>query len=127
VSSASLAIEDPFVILHPAWIHGEYDVDVRFLLKETGGNSGANIEEIFLRGPRGGESIGGPCTRGLRVPPGGVLDTFYTDESVKTLSYCSLYLGSIWGPNLDRPVEVSVTFRDDEGRRGRADAKATVK
>jgi hypothetical protein len=128
VSRASLAIEDPFVILRPSGIRDEYAIEVRFLLKETGGDSGATIEQIGLSDQRGGgEVIGGSCTRGLRVLPGGVLDTYYTDESVKALSYCGPYLGSVGAPTPNLLVDVSVTFLDDDGRRGWADAQASVR
>jgi hypothetical protein len=97
-------------------------------LKETGGKTGAAIERIFLgKGRGGGESIGDPCIKGLRLPPGGVLDNFYTDEGVKRLSYCGPYLGTTAEPTLDFPVTVSVVFVDDEGRRGQVDARALVR
>jgi hypothetical protein len=91
---------------------------------ETGGISGATIELMVLDNlPLGSETIGGLCTAGLRLPPGGVLDTFYTDEGYRSLSYCAPYGGLNGTPTLDRPVDLEVYFADDDGRRGRVNAK----
>ena len=129
-SFASVAIEAPLVVLRPDAIPGQFWVAVRFLLKETGGNSGATIQSIFVRNGRtgSGEQISGLCTEGLRIPAGGVLDVFYTDEGYRWLSYCApANVALIGSPILEFPVRVSVVFLDDEGRMGRVDATAVWK
>jgi hypothetical protein len=125
---ASLAIEDPFVILRPTQGSDAFGIEVRFLLRETGGSSGATIRSIFLGDGRGGgDTIGGFCTDGVRVPPGGVLDTYYTDEGYESLSYCAPYAGLHGAPTLNRPIYLTVYFADDDGRHGSADAMAVSK
>lgn len=96
---------------------------VRFALAETGGKSGATIQNIetaiedrFNTGP-------GCWGDALRVPPGGTLDTFETDAGEKWLSYCS--------PNPASRTEASrvslvVTFTDDDGRTSTVQAAASV-
>ena len=125
-ASAALAIEDPVVLVRASPVPDRFDVEVRFLLRETGLNSGATIEGIYLYDVQGGETIGGDCTKGLRVPPGGVLDTFYSDEGYKSLGYCAPAMGRINTPTPAHPINVTVTFLDDDGRRGWADARALV-
>ena len=112
--SASLAIEDASVIVRRN--HRGSWSETRFLLRETGGSSGAEILEVTMR-DRSGEanSEGSSCWRDkLRVPPGGVLDTFYTDAGWDWLGYCA--------PGVPTPVEVIVRFADDDGRLGRVSA-----
>ena len=125
-TSASLAIEDPLVLVRASPVPDRFDVEVRFLLRETGGNSGAAIEAIDLYDIRGVETLGGDCTKGLRVPPGSVVDTFYSDEGYKSLGYCAPAMGRINTPTPAHPINVTVTFLDDDGRRGWADARALV-
>ena len=104
-ASAVLAIEDPFVIVRSSRLSARFEVEVRFLLRETGGKSGATIRSIFLGDGRGGgEMRDGICTDGLRVPAGGVLHTFYTDEGFESLGYCSTYWGTISTPTFNDPV-----------------------
>jgi hypothetical protein len=63
----------------------------------------------------------GICTEGLRVPPGGVLDTYYTDEGYESLGYCAPH-GVISAPAKPSPMFVTVVFLDDEGRSGGVEA-----
>ena len=56
-ASAALTIEAPFVLVRASPVPDRFDVEVRFLLRETGGNSGATIEGIYLYDIRGGETM----------------------------------------------------------------------
>jgi hypothetical protein len=117
-SSASLGIDDLFVIMYakpPFWF------DIRFLLRETGGTSGATLQTVFVGDHSGGGELAWvECWRDpLRVPPGGTLDTFYTQAGWDWLSYCGpWYGGAVNTHNLTAPVTIHVTFLDDEGRPG---------
>jgi len=96
---------------------------VRFALAESGGKSGATIQNVetavedrFNTGP-------GCWGDALRVPPGGTLDTFDTDAGEQWLGYCS--------PNPASRTEASrvsvvVTFTDDDGRRSTVQATTSV-
>jgi hypothetical protein len=116
-SRAVLVIEDPFVITYP--VRGGFSTETRFLLRETTGNSGATILNVLAGDGRGGGDNTGPGCWGkaLRVPPGGMLDTFYTDEGSNWLSYCGLWGGTF----------VTVRFADDDGRIGTVTAQAIAK
>ena len=94
---------------------------VAFVLTETGGRSGATIQNVeiavddrFNTGPG--------CWRDpLRVPPGGTLDVFA--NNLQWLGYCA--------PAGASRVEatrllLTVTFTDDEGREGRASTAVPV-
>jgi hypothetical protein len=130
-TSAALAIEDPSVIVTRsrtdnrgvAVEDGWFSLEVRFALRETGGTSGATVESYRIPG----EIYGGICTVGLRVPPGGVFDTLYTDEGYASWSYCAPYLGVVSAPVTAYPVLVTVTFVDDDGRQGSVSAEAVWK
>jgi len=53
---------------------GWFSLEVRFLLRETGGNSGATVESFFLGDETGGGAwFAGFCLEGLRVAAGGRL------------------------------------------------------
>jgi hypothetical protein len=110
---AVLAIEDPSVIFRPSRGQPGFEAEFRFLLRETGGTSGAMIRHIFLGDDRGGGTS--LCTDGLRVPPGGVFDKYYTDEGFASLGYCAPYWGLVPTPTLNHPATVTVTFVDDDG------------
>jgi hypothetical protein len=108
-----LVIEDLFVAVRSnnraTWL------EPRFRLRETGGKSGATIRQVDVVDRNGGgASTGGNCLQGMRVPPGGTVDTFYTDEGWDWLSYCA--------PSVNDPVRVVVQFADDEGRTATVDA-----
>jgi hypothetical protein len=95
--------------------------EVRFLLRELEGKSGATIQTVSLPG----EERYRTCWRApLRVPPGGTLDVFYTDAGLEWLGDCAPYASGFTGPVDD--LELVVTFKDDDGRAGIVRAVATV-
>ena len=110
--TASLAIEHTSLVVQPcpqgcgtnAFLYWP-----RFQLRETSGKSGATIQTFLVGGDRTGPDCWGPA---LRVPAGGTLDTFYSDEGWKWLGYCGVW-GS--GKSAVATVHVSVTFADDNG------------
>jgi hypothetical protein len=127
---ASLAIDDAFAIRGANWIctnagctPGTCCVfEVRFLLREVGGQSGATIKTVVVRNPANGTSGTGSQENGescwrtpVRVPPGGTLDTFYTDEGSAWLGYC---FDGIDGKLSDSDLEVEAQFVDDQGQYG---------
>ena len=120
-----LAIEDPSVIFRASQTRGlpGFEAEVRFLLRETGRTIGATIGTVTVPG----ETRDGFCTAGLYVAPGGVLDTYYTDEGFKSLGYCATYLGIVPTRTLGVPASVSVTFTDDDGVLGTVSAVAVEK
>lgn len=122
---AVLAIEDPSVIFRASQTRGlpGFEAEVRFLLRETGRTIGATIGTVTVPG----ETRDGFCTAGLYVAPGGVLDTYYTDEGFKSLGYCATYLGIVPTRTLGVPASVSVTFADDDGVLGTVSAVAVEK
>jgi hypothetical protein len=109
----------------PTTNNGSYKFEylVRFAFAETGGKSGATIQNIetaiedrFNTGPG--------CWRDtLRVPPGGTLDTFDTDAGAKWLGYCAPDAASRTEATR---VSLVVTFTDDDGHSGTVQATATV-
>jgi hypothetical protein len=110
-SNALVTIDDPFAIVHKDGLHFGYGV--RFLLRETGGTSGATIDRVVVYGPSGSDETGVECWRDtLRVPAKGELDTFYTDAGADRLLYCGP--GSS-GDDARPSLYVVVTFRDDSG------------
>ena len=113
-SSATIEAVDPFAIVHRAgsW----FGYGVRFLLRETGGRSGATITRIVVYGPSGSDETGPGCWQTpLRVPPLGTLDTFHTDEGANWLLYCGPGSG---GTTASPSLYVIVTFADDVGSSG---------
>ena len=134
-SSASLVIEDFAAIVKRSPIDGRgvpvedgwFAVEVRFLLRETGGNSGATVESFFLGdGTGGGASFAGFCLEGLRVLPGGVYDTLNTDEGYASWGYCAPYWGVVRAP-IKEVMFLTVNFVDDVGRAGSVSAQAIWK
>jgi hypothetical protein len=110
-SSASVVIEDPFAIVRSDG--SRFGYDVRFLLRETSGASGATIERIVIYGPSGSDETGSICWKDqIRVPAGGALDTFYTDAGAQSLTYCGPGSG---GTTASPVLAAAVTFRDDSG------------
>ena len=123
-SLASLVIEDPWIALRPA--HGPNALwgEVRFLLRETSGVSSAAVREVVV--PGGGDPANAACWGPKqRVPAGGTLDTFYTDDGVRWLGYCGPW--GITPAEPRQPITVIVTFDDDQGRRGSVEATVTQK
>ena len=110
-SNAMVTIDDPFAIVFRDGPH--YGYRVRFLLRETGGASGAVIERVVVYGPSGSNETDAGCWRGsLRVPANGALDTFYTDAGADWLLYCAPGAdGDVATPSL----YVVVAFKDDNG------------
>ena len=119
-TDASVAIEDASAIVHQQG--SSFGYEVRFLLRESGRRSGATVQRIVVYGPAGSDATSPGCWQdSLRVPPGGVLDTFYTDAGRHWLAYCSPGSGgAVRTPSLT----VVVTFADDGGRVG--EARSTI-
>ena len=94
-----------------------FGYEPRFQLRETAGISGATIQNIFVGFADGGGDNAGPsCWRDtLRVPPGGRLDIFHTDEGSSWFGYCAPTTG---GYGYSPEIHLVVTFTDDDGRTG---------
>jgi len=121
--NASLSIERLSILVGVGAGVPGFWYEPRFELRETGGTSGATLQNIFVRHPDGGGDNTGPgCWRDvIRVPPGGMLDTFLTDEGSAWLGYCA----PVSGGSTETPqLAVVVTFTDDAGRSGRVEATA---
>jgi hypothetical protein len=125
--TASLAIEQTSLIVRPsAQGSGQrFEYEPRFQLRETSGKSGATIQNIFLENMNGGGSNTGPgCWEAvLRVPPGGTLDTFYSDEGWNWLGYCGVWEG---GQSAAVTLRVVVSFTDDNGVAGTVTASVSA-
>lgn len=123
VQGAVLAIERPSVIVHGSGASGFW-YEPRFLLTETSGNSGATIQEIQVHGPAGSDITGSGCWQdAIRVPPGGTLDTFFTDAGAKWLVYCA---PGTSGGSATAQIRVVVSFVDDGGHRETVEAVVTA-
>jgi hypothetical protein len=97
---------------------------LRFLLSETGGQSGATIQSIETTVLDEKSDTGQSCWREiLRVPPAGTLDTFDTDAGDKMLSYCSPDAGSRTEASR---VFLTLTFTDDDGRSSTVETSTSV-
>lgn len=94
--------------------------DVSFRLRETSGLSGVVIKEIGVSGGGDYAIISQDCwRRDIRVEPGGIQDTFSWGPERDSLSQCVPgFLGRIVMP----AIRVVVTFVDDSGVRGSAEA-----
>ena len=106
---ASLAIEEFTIKVHPQ-PRGDFWYEPRFRLRETGGKSGATIQQVGFAG----EALGPDCLGSLRVPPGEILDTFHTGEVAETWGYCALFGG---GSTESPELQLVVWFKNDGGRR----------
>jgi hypothetical protein len=132
--AATLAIEELTVTEYPPTperdgkgllLHDYYSYVVRFLLRETSGNSGATIREVVVGNvPGEGETMGGDCLGDLRVPPGGTRDDFYTEKNVRRWSY--RYPAPASPIPLER-IRVIVTFKDDHGVIGTVNAEVMTR
>ena len=120
---ASVVIEQLSVLVQRNQRGDPFLYEPRFRLRETGGQSGATIQNVAVIGMTGDSDNTGPsCWRDtLRVPPGGILETFYTDAGVNGLSYCA---PSSSGATETVVLRVVVTFTDDDGRSGVVEATA---
>ena len=125
-TAASVVIEDAWATVRlPTVVDRHYGFGAGFLLRETGGESGATIVSVVVRGPNGSDETGPGCWRdALRVPPGGTLDTFHTEAGTRWLSYCAPGTG---GPAIVSELGLTVHFIDDEGRRGDVSAVVRVR
>jgi hypothetical protein len=124
-TSAVLLIEQLSIRVHPQTQGDKFGYEPRFQLREASGYSGATIQNVAVVAPNGGSDNTGPsCWRDtLRVPPGGVLDTFFSDAGASWLSYCAVWSGG----NSETPdLLVVVTFIDDEGHVGSVQSRATA-
>ncbi|HET7698640.1 MAG TPA: hypothetical protein VFK57_23190 [Vicinamibacterales bacterium] len=122
-SSASILIEQPFAIVHAGTPRFGYEV--RFLLREAGGTSGATIQRVVVYGPAGSDETAPSCWGDkLRVPAGGELDTFYTDTGAAWLGYCAPGSG---GSTAFPALRVVITFSDDQGIVGTVGAEVPAR
>src|SRR4029077_2628133 len=94
-TNASLVIERLSIRVYPQTQGDKFGYEPRFELREASGNSGATIQNVAIVAPNGGSDNTGPsCWQDkLRVAPGAVLDTFYTDAGARWLSYCAPWSG----------------------------------
>jgi hypothetical protein len=130
-ASASLAIENAYGIGGggPACTrdgcspHASYGYEIRFVLRELTGTSGATIKRVVVRNTAQvtngtySDETGEACWKDpLRVPPGGTLDTFFTDAGVAWLSYCFVGIDTL--PGREPQLELDVHFVDDAQRSG---------
>ena len=135
---ATLSIENAFAIGGPEWIcsgsgcepGSHYLYQVRLLVRESSGRSGATVKAITVYNPNhaAGETYSQvtseSCWRDtLRAPAGGTLDVFYTDSGANWLSYCYAGIGA--APGVSR-LSVEVTFTDDDGHPGTATTTITA-
>jgi hypothetical protein len=133
-SVASLVIEDTFAIAWDCARSGCRPLprniyEVRFLLRETAGLSGATITLVVVRNPSQrtqgtySQATGESCwLTSLRVPPRGTLDVFHTDAGSAWLSYC--YVGIDGAPGIPS-LELDVHFVDDLNGQGVVSAVVT--
>ena len=124
-TNASLVIERLSIRVYPQTQGDKFGYEPRFQLREASGNSGATIQNVAIVAANGGSDNTGPsCWQDtLRVAPGAVLDTFYSDAGARWLSYCAPWSGG----NSETPdLRVVVTFSDDEGHVGSVQSRATV-
>jgi hypothetical protein len=113
---ASLVIEGLSVSLRVAPSDAFLNYRVRFLLRETSGNSGATIQRVVVTSADETNDNGPWCwgDAPIRIQPGSTLDVFQTEAGVKVLGdYCAPYAHAS-GESI--PLSVLVTFRDDGGR-----------
>lgn len=121
-SAAVLTIEQASVEETPP-IPGvkDYGYVVRFLLRETGGKIGAQVEGVTVASDQGSDETGPSCWRdNLRVPPGGTLDVFYGDE----MGYCAPGTGS--RTPLDS-VLLIVAFQGEDNPKGTVETVIPVR
>ena len=105
-------------------LHDYYSYVARFLLRETGGISGAAIRSVLIGDVRGGGDLidDGCWDHDIQLAPGGTVDTFYTDDGIDSLYYCDPTVAS--RTRLDT-VRVTVTFTDRNGVAGTVKAEIT--
>jgi hypothetical protein len=123
--SSTLAIEEISVTVHPPGKQGwTFGYEPRFQLRETSGKSGATLVKVEISSDAGTEVTGPSCWgEMLRVPPGGTLDTFYSDVGARWLGYCGVWGG---GRTQTPTVVITVTFTDDDGLSATAHATADL-
>src|ERR1044071_3698807 len=124
-TKASLVIEHLSIKVYPQTQGDKFGYEPRFQLREANGVSGATIQNVAVVAPNGGSDNTGPsCWRDtLRVPPSGVLDTFYSDAGARWLSYCAPWSG---GSSEMPSLKVIVTFTDDDGQIGSVQSTTTA-
>ena len=124
---AALTIEDLSLLVQEgpcSYYYSEAHRCVRplFILRETGGTSGATIQDVLILGPDGADAglIGGPAcphNKNIRVPPGETSDIFQRDiANPGRDGYCQVWMDV---PNrAERPqIELTITFTNDAGVR----------
>ena len=90
-----------------------YSAEVRFVLTEVSGLSGATIQAVTVSSSKESDRTDEYCwRREIRVEAGGTLNVFYAGWS--SLSYCAPYFD---GPvsDSDPTLSVTVAFFDDSG------------
>ena len=122
---AALTIEDVSIVVQEGPCSYYYSEPHRcfrplFVLRETGGMSGATIQAALIAGPDGAEPgfiVGSACphNRKIRVPPGETSDIFQRDFANPGLDgYCNIWMDL---PNSAerRQIELTISFTNDAG------------
>jgi hypothetical protein len=102
---------------------GTFYLNETFTLTETGGTSGATIQQIWST-VAGGESFetAAECWRTpIRVAPGSTTDAF--DAGWNDLSYCAPFAVG----RVPATVLIRVSYTDDAGRWGSVETSTVVK
>ena len=125
-SAAVLTIEQASVKEYaPIPGNRDWGYVVSFLLRETGGTVGAQIEGVKVASDQGADETGPSCwITNLRVPPGGTLDIFYTGEGLKGLGYCAPSLGSTTPLE---SVRLIVAFQGEDNPKGTVETVIPVR
>jgi hypothetical protein len=122
---ASLVIESASVDVSGPDSRGWYGYLVRFRLRETAGESAAEIGDLLVIGPDESAWTGPSCWGDtLRVPPGGTLDTFDTEAGLKWLLYCA---PGTAGKTATPTLRLIVYFSDDFGHSGSVETVITAR
>jgi hypothetical protein len=90
-----------------------YSAEVRFLVMETSGLSGATIQAVTVSSSRESDRTDASCWRQpIRLEAGSTLNVF--DAGSKSLSYCAPYFDGAVSDS-DPTLSVTVAFVDDSG------------
>lgn len=124
---ASLTIEDLSIVAVEGPCSYYYSEEhrcfrPRFILRETGGASGATIQDAQLEGPDGAAPgfIGGPAcphVKKIRVPPGETSDIYRRDAADPGPDgWCQIWMDLPNGAER-RQLDLTIAFTDDAGAR----------
>jgi len=116
---ASLIIEAVSVATKFPPTDGYFYYYVRFLVRETSGNTAATIENVVVNSPDHSLDTGRWCWGdyvSTSVMPGGTLDVFYSDAGAQLIGdYCA---PATRARSESFPLTVILTFRDEGGNEG---------